>query len=276
MLADALLPTGDWEVLDFAESRADAMLSRVLLDVWPGRHRIVPASVCMELPATPMEELVKQLPTHARKTVRRRLNQIAKLDVDVRAAPVGETDRAVADLLRLHASQWQGRGVNREHLRAAFADHLRAAVREMTSAGLAQLLEYRIAGELVASNLVVVGPSLAGGYLYGARPELRERLDVSTLLVATTLPVAHRSGAATMSMLRGAEPHKLRWRPTVVVNQRVLLAGPTRHPRVSAYFAQARAKQRSIALLKERTPWVRELRDRARRLADRLASRAGG
>jgi CelD/BcsL family acetyltransferase involved in cellulose biosynthesis len=263
-LADALLHDGDWDVVDFPEARPDAAVTRL-----PGQRRSLTASLCFELPATPMDTLVKNLPAHARKTVRRRVNQIAKLGLDVRPAAVGETDRAVADLLRLHAAQWQGRGVNRAHLRPEFAAHLTAAVRDMTAAGHAQLLEYRLDGDLVASNLVVVGPALAGGYLYGARPDLRERLDVTTLLVGSTVPLAHDLGCATMSMLRGAETHKLRWRPVEVRNRRVLLAPSTKDPRVSAYVAGVRAWHFAIELVKEKAPWVRALRDRVIRLRDR-------
>ena len=46
------------------------------------------------------------------------------------------------------------------------------------------------------------------------------------MLLADTLPLAHRLGCSTMSMLRGAEEHKMRWRPAESQNQRILLARP--------------------------------------------------
>jgi CelD/BcsL family acetyltransferase involved in cellulose biosynthesis len=268
-MAAALLRRRDWQLLDFPETREGAMVSRALLAGWPGRHWQAPASLCLELPATPTEELVRDLPSHSRKTVRRRLNQIARLGIDVRPVAAGEADRAVADLLRLHALQWEGRGGNPEHRRPRFARHLRQAVRAMLASGEAELLEYRLGERLVASNLVVVGPDLAGGYLYGAEPGLRDQVDIATLLVTTTMPVAHRRGCSTMSMLRGAEPYKLRWRPREQTNRRVLLARPG-SLRAWAHTTGVRARHRAIRVAKERMPWLRKVRDTARRLASRF------
>jgi hypothetical protein len=220
VLAEGLVRQRDWRLIDLPEAREDAAAGRL------GPHRLVPASLCLELPATPAEELVQNLPSHARKTVRRRLNQIARLGLQTQVVPVEQTTRAVADLVRLHLAQWAGRGGNPEHRRPRFAGHLTEAVRHMVDAGQAAILEYRLDGQLVASNLVVVGRQLAGGYLYGADPSLRERIDIATLLVSSTMTLAHDLGCATMSMLRGAEPYKMRWRPDEARNHRMLLARP--------------------------------------------------
>jgi len=222
---------------------------------------VLPASLCLELPAQDFETLVKDLPAHARKTVRRRTNQLAKLGLDIREVGPEGAERSTVELLRLHAAQWQGRGVNAEHLRPAFAEHLAHAVPTMIADGQAVLLEYRLDGAHVASNLVVVGTDLAGGYLYGADPTLRDRLDITTLLISTTLPVAEKSGCATMSMLRGAEPYKQRWRPTEAVNRRVLLvrAGS---PRGHLYAAAVRVRAAAVRVAKTRAPWLRAVRDR--------------
>jgi len=132
----------------------------------------------------------------------------------------------------------------------------------MIADGQAVLLEYHLDGAHVASNLVMVGTDLAGGYLYGADPTLRDRLDITTLLISTTLAVAAKSGCATMSMLRGAEPYKLRWRPVEAVNQRVVLvrAGS---PRGHAYAAAVRAYAAARRFAKARAPWLRALASRA-------------
>jgi CelD/BcsL family acetyltransferase involved in cellulose biosynthesis len=269
-MANALAVHRGWRALDFPETRPGSRVAGALRDAWPGRRWELPASVCLELPATPMVDLVDELPSHARKTVKRRLNQIGRLGLDVRPVPADEADRAVADLLRLHSQQWRGRGVNPEHLRPRFAAHLGRAVGRMIAAGEAELLEYRLGDRLLASNLIVVGPDLAGGYLYGADPELRDLADVTTLLLSTTLPVAHRRGCTTMSMLRGAEPHKLRWRPTESVNRRIMFARPG-STRGAAYATAVRARRGAVRLAKERLPWLRDVRDRARILATKLS-----
>ena len=91
-------------------------------------------SLCLELPAGPMEELVRGLPQHSRKTVRRRLNQLRKAGPDIRAVEPGDADRAIGQLLRLHSAQWAGRGVNEDHLAPEFAAHLTRAVPAMIRA----------------------------------------------------------------------------------------------------------------------------------------------
>jgi CelD/BcsL family acetyltransferase involved in cellulose biosynthesis len=259
----------DWQVLDFPETRPGSVAGGALRERWPARSSALPASLCLELPTTPVEQLVRELPSHARKTVRRRVNQMERLGIATRSVPVEEVDRAVADLLALHTAQWAGRGVNRAHLRPDFAGHLTRAVRAMVGTGQAALLEYRLGDRLVASNLVLVGPALAGGYLYGAEPALRDEIDISTLLVTSTMAEAYRHRCATMSMLRGAEPYKMRWRPTEVTNERVLLARPGSVAALG-YLAAVRATAAARAWAKRRAPWLRTVRDTARRLAARL------
>ena len=63
-------------------------------------------------------------------------------------------------------------------------------------------------------------------YLYGFCPDLRQRIDVTQLLLGRNLDLAQRLGRPTLSLLRGDEPYKRRWRPRETRNQRVLLAGP--------------------------------------------------
>jgi CelD/BcsL family acetyltransferase involved in cellulose biosynthesis len=263
ILAAALLAQREWQVIDFREVRPGAVAADSLLPVWPGPHWQLPASLCLELPATPMAELVGRLPKHTRKTVRRRLNQIDRLDLEVRAAPAEEADRAVTDLLRLHRLQWRGRSGNPAHLRPQFRRHLVRAVRAMIDSGQASVLEYRVDGRLMASSLTVVGPDLAGGYLYGADPALRDRVDVMTLLLGSTLDLAHGRGCATLSMLRGAEPYKARWRPREASNQRILLGRPG-SVRTTAYVAAVHTRRRVVLALRRRMPWLREVRDAVR------------
>jgi len=262
-LARALRALRGWQAVDFPETRPGGVAGTALLAAWAGAKHDLPASLCLELPAMEFDQLLKDLPAHARKTVKRRVNQIARLALDVREAEPADAPRAVADLLRLHRDQWQGRGGNPEHQRPAFATHLAAAVPGMIADGQAALLEYRLDGELVAANLVIVGTDLAGGYLYGADPALRDKLDITTLLISTTLPLAVRGGRPTMSMLRGAEPYKQRWRPVETVNRRVLLvrAGS---PRGLAYAAAVRTRGAGVRWAKARAPWLRGVRDRLR------------
>jgi CelD/BcsL family acetyltransferase involved in cellulose biosynthesis len=210
-----------------------------------------------------MEALVAGLPSHGRKTVRRRVNQLGRSGIEVTEVAAGGAAQGIADLLLLHAAQWQGRGVNRAHLTPEFRAFLSGAVRDMITAGQAALLEYRLGGELVASSLVLISPTLAGGYLFGADPALRDKVDVTTMLLADALPLAQRHGCATMSMLRGAEEHKRRWRPVESENETIVLGRPGSALGV-AYGMSVTALRRAKLAARRRAPWLRGVRDRLR------------
>jgi CelD/BcsL family acetyltransferase involved in cellulose biosynthesis len=270
-LSAAIVALPGWQALDFPEARPDALAAGLFGEAWPGRRFVTTASLCLELPAMPMEDLVRELPQHTRKTVKRRLNQLRKADPEIRAVDASGAGEAVERLLRLHAAQWVGRGVNEEHLTPAFAAHLSRAVPAMIGAGQAALLEYRFDGTLLASSLVLIGRDLVGGYLFGAEPELRERVDITTMLLADTLPMAHRLGLSTMSMLRGAEEHKHRWRPREVQNLRIVLTRPGR-VRGTAYANGILTYRRAVETAKRRAPWLRNVRDWVKRQRDQVSS----
>ncbi|MEV4639660.1 GNAT family N-acetyltransferase [Actinoplanes sp. NPDC049548] len=265
ILAKALLLEPGWDAVDLPESRPGAVTGTALWESWPGGRWRCPASLCLELPASPMEDLVRGLPPKTRKTVRRRLNQLDRAGIEVREVPAAGAGTAVAELLRLHELQWRGRGINEHHLSPAFAGHLTRSVSGMLEAGQAALLEYRIDGRLMASSLMLIGRDLVGGYLFGADPALRERVDVSTMLLSDTLPLAHRLGLPTMSMLRGAEEYKARWQPREALNQRIILGRP-RSLRAPLYATGVRARRAAVLAAKEHAPWLRDVRDRLRSL----------
>jgi len=250
-LADALAQLSGWQVVDLPETRPGSVAGTRLVEAWRGGHRVVAASRCLELPARELDEVVADLPSHARKTVRRRVNQIRKLGLGVVTVPAYQAERAVGDLLRLHTEQWQGRPVNPEHLRAEFRRHLGSAIPEMIRAGQAELFEYHLDGRCVAASLAIVGRDLVGGYLFGAEPGLRDRVDITTLLLGDALALAVRRRCGTMSMLRGDEPYKLRWRPEESINQRILLVRGA-SPRAWLYALAVRARRAAVLLAKRR------------------------
>jgi CelD/BcsL family acetyltransferase involved in cellulose biosynthesis len=264
VLAANLIRQPGWQAIDFPETRPGSVAATTLWQVWPGARWSTPASLCLELPASEMEDLVRDLPQHSRKTVRRRLNQLKRSGLDIREVCATDAGLGVAELLRLHELQWQGRGVNQAHLKPEFFSHLSRSVAAMIGRDQAALLEYRIDGKLMASSLVLIGRDLVGGYLYGADPALREHVDVTTMLLADTLPMAHRLGRPTMSMLRGAEEHKMRWRPVESQNQRILLARP-RSVRGAAFAKGVLAFRAGVRIAKARAPWLRKVRDHLRR-----------
>lgn len=256
-LAAALPLHRPWHSLELREVPPEAAVRRVLA-LHGGRTRRFPDSLCQSLPAVPVDELLQRLPGRSAQRSRAKLRRNAALGVQVDAAPPQEVPEAVADLLRLHFLQWQDRGVTAEHRTERFAAHLTEATTGMVAAGRAAVHRFRLDGELVAVNLVVLCPSFGGLYLYGAHPELRERLDIAGLLFGAALDEVRAAGIPQLGLLRGQEPYKQRWRPDAFRNER-LVAGPAGPAPAAALCAlRAAARRRAVHLLDTRMPRLKE------------------
>ncbi|MCX5392853.1 GNAT family N-acetyltransferase [Streptomyces sp. NBC_00094] len=229
-LAHALARAARSAVIDLREVRPGAATERVLAR-WRGPRRRLPDSLCLELPAVPMEGLLERIPSGKAQRVRAKLRKLDALGIDSHVVSGDEVPAALDRLLKLHQLQWQGRGVTAEHTSRRFAQHLARAVRPMVERGDAMVTEFRLAGDVVAADLTLMSPRLAGGYLYGADPELRARkVDVATMLLRHGARETSTGGRATLSMLRGTEAYKQHWRPETVRNQRLMLAGRATAP----------------------------------------------
>lgn len=253
-LAAALWAEPGWDVLDLPELRAGSA-GWLLRDAWAGRSWSAPGSVCLEMPGQVVEEAVLRLHGRTRRRVRQKLRVIDDAGIDVRTAPAGDVPQALGTLLDLHCRQWAGRGGNPEHGTARFRAWLTEALSELCATGGARIEEYSVDGVVVASEILLVGRDFVGYYLDGTAPELRERVDTSTLYMRRNLGVTAELGVPTLNLLRGHEDYKMRWGPTVVVQDRVLLA---RHPGRAALLAGAvlgRARLRSF--LTEKHPHVK-------------------
>ncbi|MGZ3099208.1 GNAT family N-acetyltransferase [Streptomyces sp. H72] len=249
-LTGALGAAARTALIDLREVRPGAAAERVY-DHWRGPRRRVPDSPCLELPAVPMDDLVARLPSaKAQQRVRAKLRRLDALGVRSRTVPAGEVDAALHRLLELHLLQWQGRKVTGEHLRTRFREHLVRAVGPMVRAGDAVVTEFRMDGEVVAVDVTLLSRRLAGGYLYGAHPRLRERkADVAVMLLAACAEHARAPGRSTLSLLRGDEPYKHHWRPEPVGNQRLLLARRRTAPLLAAALGDVAARRRGKDLL---------------------------
>ncbi|MEV0846522.1 GNAT family N-acetyltransferase [Streptomyces sp. NPDC049954] len=261
-LAAALHRAARTAVLDLREVRPGAAVESLLAH-WTGPLARRADSVCLELPAVAMDEQLARLPRSTAQRVRAKLRKTDALGVESRAVPAEEVPAAVRALLDLHRLQWQGRRVTPEHLRPRFRDHLVRAVTAMVRSGDAAVTEYRLDGRVVAADLTLLSPSLAGGYLYGADPGLRSRkADVTSMLLRTCARYAASDGRTTLSLLRGTEPYKEHWRPERVVNSRLLLARRRTAPLLWLRTAQADARSRAAR-------WAKARAARAARAAER-------
>ncbi|WP_399927660.1 GNAT family N-acetyltransferase [Streptomyces kanamyceticus] len=239
-------------LIDFGEVRPGACVEAVH-ERWPGPKRALADSPCLELPPLPMEELLQRLPTPRAQRTRAKMRKLAALGVQARTVPAEEVEASVKTLLRLHELQWQGRKVTSEHLQPRFREHLLRSMRPMVAAGEAVVTEFHLDGEVMAADLTLLSGTLAGGYLYGAHPRLRERkVDVATMLLNACTRHTGGEQRRALSLLRGDEPYKHHWRPEPVTNQRFLLARRRTAPLLSAALWDASARQWAKERMRER------------------------
>ncbi|MEY9848053.1 hypothetical protein ABH940_005154 [Streptacidiphilus sp. BW17] len=258
---------GPWARLDLGEVRADAALHH-LAPHWPRTLRRLPGSLVQHLPGVPMEELLTRLPGRTAQRTKVKLRKLAAAGIEVRTVLPGEAPEAVDRMLALHALQWRDRGATPEHMRDRFATHLRAAATSMAATDRATLREYRLDGRLIACDLQLQGPTLTALYVYGVHPEARERVDIAGMLFGEALAHTVAAGRAELSLLRGNEPYKQRWRPDPAHNERVLLGS---RPAVAAVAMAACASGRVKGFARERMPWLASVRSWRRVLAHRLS-----
>ncbi|MFD5157667.1 GNAT family N-acetyltransferase [Streptomyces hawaiiensis] len=237
-------------LIDLREVRPGGAAEQVY-ERWSGPRGRVSDSVCLELPAAPMGELIARLPSKTQQRLRAKLRRLDALGIQRHVVSPGEVEAALLRLLELHRLQWQGRKVTSEHLRTRFREHLVRSVGPMVRSGNAVVTEFRLDDDVVAVDLTLVSPRLAGGYLYGADPRLRERkADVAAMLLDSTASHTKDGTFGTLSLLRGNEPYKHHWRPRAVVNQRLLLARRRTAPLLTAALCDAAARRRGKELLR--------------------------
>ncbi|TXS40446.1 GNAT family N-acetyltransferase [Streptomyces sp. uw30] len=255
-LADGLAGLARTALVDFGEVRPGGAMERVYL-CWRGPRHRTSDSVCLDLPAVPMDQLVGRLPVGRARRIRSKVNQLGRLGLEWRVVPHDETEAAVRRLLELHRLQWEGRRVSAEHLRPRFLEHLVRAAVPLARTGEAATTEFVLEGSVVAVNITLLSGTLAGMYMYGFHPQLRERkVDVATMLLHAA--TGHLASAGTrvpgqmrtLSLLRGDEPYKYRWCPETAVNQRFLLARRHTLPLLAAAVAEDAARRRAKKLLR--------------------------
>lgn len=244
-LAEGLSAAARTALIDLREVRPGGA-AELVYERWSGPRLRMSDSVCLELPALPMDQLVSRLPSGKAQRVRAKLRKLSALGVQWRVVGPDEVDMALRRLLELHRLQWQGRKVTQEHLRPRFREHLVRSVGSMVRSGNATVTEFRIDDDVVAVDVTLLSRRLAGGYLYGAHPQLRERrADVAVMLLEACASHAVDDGPGTLSLLRGNEPYKHHWRPDPVVNQRLLLARRRTAPLMPAVVWGVAARRRN-------------------------------
>lgn len=224
-MADCLRSSRDWDVLDLPEVRPGAA-GELLHRSWPGPRWQTESSTCMELRDPTFDDLLERLSGKRAGEVRRRLRRADELGLVATDVAPDDVEEAVAALIRLHTQQWTGRGINPEHLRPRFAQHIGGALATMVRERQAGLTRIQLDGREVAVTVDLVGHSMVCGYLMGVAPELYRKTDVTAYVLREAMQRTSAAGLSTFSMLRGRESYKQRWRPVVADNRRLLMGRP--------------------------------------------------
>ncbi|MEV1295973.1 GNAT family N-acetyltransferase [Pseudonocardia sp. NPDC049635] len=249
-LAGALLALPGWQLLDLPEVR-EGSAAESLSRSWRHRVAVTDASVSIEVPFRSVSELLTGPGT---KSLRRRVRSAEQSGITCATAD-DDLPTAVDVLIELHRRQWEGRNGNPEHFSPRFRGLLLDALVELARCGAARLECYRLEGEVVAAELLLVGSRSLYTYFIGFTPSLREKVDVTALTLRRSLDIVERHGLATVDLLRGDEPYKRRWRTVEVHQHRHLLCRPG-SVRQTAFVAAVRSRAALRRRLIDRHPQV--------------------
>jgi CelD/BcsL family acetyltransferase involved in cellulose biosynthesis len=202
---------------------AESRHSRAVFDDLPGSHpwasaavphgwRRAPACVC---PTAPLPGSVEQWRAGLGHGLRRNLRRYT-----ARIEHLGRVDRLVADernvseiieaFIRLHGARWLARGQAGVLDAAAAQRFHRTSAPRLQRAGLLRLHAWKLDGQVVAVQHVLVHERRAYGYLAGYDPALSS-LSIGTVLVAAACEHAIAEGRREFDFLRGVEPYKYAW-----------------------------------------------------------------
>ena len=222
-----------------------------LAGLFPRRTAAHPDSTCMALSARGWHDVVATLSHRSATRIRAKSRRLDRLGIRAETTAPQEAAAAVDTLLRLHADQWRGRGINPEHLSGRYRDLLRSAVPELIADGCADLVRFHVGDETVACDLLLYWEDTVAAYLNGASPEKRTQIDYSTLFVREGLHRVEQREAKSYAFLRGCEPYKLRWHPASSVNLRLVLGGaPAAALATAALGASAYGRATAVATVR--------------------------
>jgi hypothetical protein len=143
-----------------------------------------------------------------------------------------------------------------------FGSFVLATTQRMSAADCGWIYEFWRGEEVVASDFAVLGHDYFGSYLHNANDYALRRFQVNSLFMRNWVSVALERSIPTVSMLRGEEPHKLRWKPRVATNHRAILARDPVSLGLYAGYHAARSKAARYAKSEDAPAWIRGVAER--------------
>ncbi|WP_162924578.1 GNAT family N-acetyltransferase [Rubrobacter indicoceani] len=251
-----------WTVGDFRQLRPEASVFGALekLDRRPERLR---EEGYPRIVAPDWEAAVRGAGKNLRSMARRSVKRLAADGVERVCVPPDTPPGQIADAARrfvaLHREYWRDRNISPEHLTGRFANHIVLSAGRMVPEGGMEIREFRLKGEVIASQVIMVGDGYAGQMLSGAGAEAAKRYQLSSLFIYDGFKVSERVGAAGFDLLRGEEAYKLRWNPEVVSGTRAVFGRNDMLRRGYLASVKAYAALREQAHAGDASPGVKRL-----------------
>jgi CelD/BcsL family acetyltransferase involved in cellulose biosynthesis len=257
----ALERMDDWRVADLQELRPEAAAWDVFRR-WSGFRASFRQSACLILDTQPWEELLAKLSKNGREKARKTIRRAREDGIRCELAGPDRAQEAARRWLALHKEYWRDRPVNPEHLTGRFGSFVLATTQRMSASDCGGIYEFWHGEEVVASDFVVAGHDYLGSYLHNANGYALRRYQVNSLFMHNWMNGALERSVPTVSMLRGEEPHKLRWRPRVAANHRAILARDPASFGVYAGYHAARSAAARYTKSEDTPEWVRSVAER--------------
>jgi CelD/BcsL family acetyltransferase involved in cellulose biosynthesis len=196
------------ERIEFQQLRAgSALLEMASPRGW--RDAVETGVVCPVL-ALAGTDGTAQIPKRMQRNWRYSLHAIARHEGRVERVPDDEAGDALAELARLHALRWAGRGEAGVLADPLLCRLLADAGPALAEAGLLRLQRLVVGARTVAVLFAMHGDRQTCCYLSGFDPAFA-KLSPVTALVGATIAQAAREGDRAVDFLRGEEPYKYGW-----------------------------------------------------------------
>jgi CelD/BcsL family acetyltransferase involved in cellulose biosynthesis len=219
---------GAWDIVDLHQVRAGILVNRAgLRETAVFRREVVDHEVCpvVDLPAS-WDEYKATLGKSLRFNIGYYERSLRKqYDVEIGLATAENLDAEMDSLFRLHTQRWRSRklpGVLSGKRIQAF--HREAAGRFMDR-GWLRLYYLKLNGVTRASLYCFAFGDSVYYYLGGFDPEL-SKYGPGTILTGRAIRDAIEDGRSRFDLLRGCEDYKLRWKPELRMNSRILIQKP--------------------------------------------------
>ena len=274
-VVDVLYGDRSWHVMDLQELRPKAV-AWGLARRWPGPRLTTWQEDLPIIDARSPDQILSELSRNHRSTLRRTLRRAQNEGVERVLVAPAEAEEAGRRLVKLHREMWEGRSIGPEHLTTRFEAHLGVAASRLSALGLGAVSEFRRGGQVILSSLLMFGGDFVGTYLQGAGRSAVSEYQISSLYIWDALNRATERSIPGVSLLRGLEPYKLRWKPRVVSNRRIVLG---RNWFIWAPYAGYRllhARAKRFVVSGQAPRWVVRLADGYRTLASAYRKRKRG